>query len=92
MFQVPQRRMATNMKISAENFNYSLEGIPCRHTIQIVLEEYGIIVRKSLPPSLAHTIQFSAQLTSQVGVLPRLPPCIYEIYTGNSLLRPFETV
>ena len=41
---VPQTRMATNMKISAENFDFELEKPPSRFAIQHVLEEMGIIV------------------------------------------------
>ena len=41
---VPQTKMATNMKISAENFNFDTEKPPSRGSIQKVLEEMGIIV------------------------------------------------
>ena len=47
--QVPQRHMKTNMKISAENFDYSLEEPPSRQSIQAVLEEMGVIVRHHPP-------------------------------------------
>lgn len=48
---VPQTKVSTNMKISAETFNFDISKPPSRGSIQRVLEEIGIIV--SPAPRLA---------------------------------------